>query len=190
MNQEFDLLQVVIQDTARMVFKNLLETHQGEQFYVFALYTDDSLASMYAAANSEEGYQRQLDENKKVWGALGTELGTADLQILRWAIVEWAYDFVGKEHFQGVDNMLSQVSQNKFEISDELQIRKAQILNIMIVALRNLDQEGLFGIGENRRKVTIFASTSDSNQGFEAENNSARALNPASVVQSFIARYE
>jgi uncharacterized protein DUF4303 len=109
---------------------------------------------------------------------------------LRWATVEWSYDHLGKEYFQDVDNSLSQVSQNKLETNNQFQIRKAQVLNTMIVALRNLDSEGLFGIGAERKKVTVFASTSDSDQGFEAENDSARALNPDSVFQSFMARYE
>ena len=186
MNREFDLLRVAIQNATRVTFKNLLETHQDEQFYVFALYTDDSLTSIYAAANSEEGYQKQVDKNKEVW----SKLGIADFKSIRWTIVEWAYDYVGKENFQDVNNLLCQVSKNKFQNDNESPTSKEQVLDTMIVALRNLDREGLFGVGEDRKKVTVFASTSDSDQGFEAENDSARALNPDPVFQSFIARYE
>jgi hypothetical protein len=186
MNRELDLLQVAIQDASRAAFKNCLEAHPSEQFYAFALYTDDNLMGMNAAANSEEGYQKEVDKNKEYLD----EIGTVDLQHLRWATVEWSYDHLGKQYFQNVDNSLRQASQNEFETNNEFQIRKAQVLNAMIVAWRNLDRDGFFGIGAERKKVTIFASTSDSDQGFEAENDSARALNPDSVFQSFIARYE
>jgi hypothetical protein len=59
----------------------------------------------------------------------------------------------------------------------------------MIEALRLLDQEGLFGVGAERERITLFVTISDDNGAEELENISAKLLNPPAVFDRFIKRY-
>lgn len=60
----------------------------------------------------------------------------------------------------------------------------------MIEALRLLNQEGLFGTGAEREKITLFVTISDDNGAVQLENESAKVLNPPAVFDRFIKRYE
>jgi uncharacterized protein DUF4303 len=65
MNREFELFRVAIQNAARAAFKNLLEVHRDEEFYAFALYTDDNLTGITAAAIVSKGIKKQSTSIKR-----------------------------------------------------------------------------------------------------------------------------
>ncbi|WP_254217692.1 DUF4303 domain-containing protein [Burkholderia multivorans] len=60
----------------------------------------------------------------------------------------------------------------------------------MIEVLRLLDQEGLFATGAEREKITLFVTISDDDGSVDLENKSAKVLNPPSVFDRFIKRYD
>ncbi len=191
LNLDYDKLRTAILDAARLSFTNLLEAHPDEQFYAFSLYTDDDVTSVYSSANSEEEYQQAIIKFKEAFDE--DEMEKADLNSLRWAYVEWAYDCFGKVYFEDLNNLLGDINQNKAEMTiNDFIMHKKQVLNALITALYDLNKEGLFGDGEDREQVTVFASTSDcdSDEGFQSQNDSAKILNPESVFQSFLTRYE
>lgn len=60
----------------------------------------------------------------------------------------------------------------------------------MTAALRLLDQEGFFGVGETRNEVVLFVSISDDDRAIQLENDSAKTLNSPAAYQEFVERSE
>jgi len=183
---DFIKLQSEIQDATKFAFNGLLEAHSDEHFYAFALYTDDSVISIAPSANSEEGYQRAIINFKKQFGEIEPE----DLLYLQWATAEWAYEYVGHEHFSIVNDLLKKAQQNDSEYRKvDFQKYKGKVLSTMVAALHQLDEDGLFNVRSNREELTVFASISDSDEAFLFENFSAQSINPESVFKAFSLRY-
>ncbi|KVH35217.1 hypothetical protein WS88_19490 [Burkholderia cepacia] len=107
-----------------------------------------------------------------------------------WATAEWAYESAEADSFNPLckklaDTVLgSTIPETRFDAFFKALQRD------MIEALRQLDQEGLFGTGAEREKITLFVTISDDNGAEELENRSAKILNPPAVFDRFINRYE
>lgn len=107
-----------------------------------------------------------------------------------WAIGEWAYEAAESDSFNPLCKKLAgtvpapNFPEAKFDVFFE------DLQSDMIEALRLLDQEGLFGTGAEREKITLFVTISDDDGSVEPENNSAKVLNPPSVFDRFIKRYD
>lgn len=171
-----------IRDAARETYRALLAKHPGEHFYAFALYTDSGAMTVVPAANSAEGLQR-----------VRRKMGVRDEESapeFTWATGEWVYESAEARMFTPLCKRLADaVLSVRFPEStfgrffDELQ-------RDMIEALRMLDQEGLFGVGAERERITLFVTISDDDRAEELENASAKVLNPPAVFDRFIRRYE
>lgn len=171
-----------IRDAARETYLALLAKHPDEHFYAFALYTDSDAMTVVPAANSEEGLQRVRKQM-----AVGDDERAPEF---RWATGEWVYESAEAGSFNPLCKKLADAVLSpgfpaaKFvHFFDELQ-------RDMIEALRLLDQEGLFGVGAERERITLFITVSDDNRAEELENVSAKLLNPPAVFDRFISRYE
>ena len=186
MTMDFARLRAAVYNSAKRAFIEVHESHPSERFYAFALYTDDGVMGISPSANSEEGYQRMVGNYRAMFG----ETSPAELRYLRWATAEWAYEAAGQEHFHPVHSLLTAVDRYGPEEEDGFVAFKSQVLTTMVEALQDLDADGLFGSGEEREKVTLFISISDSGVAEQVEDESARKLNPESVYARFRARYQ
>jgi hypothetical protein len=184
MGMDFTALRADIARAAERAFTELKARHRGEHFYAFALYTDDGAQTVVPAANSEEGFARKL----ALSGADETEYPH-----YRWSTGEWLYDAVGDEHFRGISDRLNAPgaapSEEEDPSGEAFGAFKQGLLDAMTGALSDLEARGFFGKGAVREQVTLFASISDSDDAEEAENASARRLNPAPVLAAFLERY-
>lgn len=181
MGINFNELRILMRDGAREAFSGIQTDHPDEQFYAFALYTDDSADSLLPAANSEQGYQRTVERYSAT--------DARELAYLRWSTAEWAYEAfdVSKNHFRGVRECLSSLDRSW---PDESFVAfRQQYFATMINALLDLETEGFFGVGDVREKVTVFATVSDSELAEGLEKKSVRKINPRSVYQRFIHRF-
>ncbi|RQU04049.1 DUF4303 domain-containing protein [Burkholderia cepacia] len=171
-----------IADAARVTYRALLAAHPGEHFYAFALYTDSGAMTVVSAANSEEGLMRIREQ---------MEVGDdEDAPEFTWATGEWAYEAAESDSFNPLCKKLADtVLGPNFPEANFGQFFKS-LQSDMIEALRLLDQEGLFGTGAEREKITLFVTISDDNGAEELENESAKILNPPTVFDRFIKRYE
>ncbi len=205
MSVDFAALRAQIRDAAEKAFAEVRESHPGEQFYAFALYTDDGAMTVEPAANSEEAYQQKIRQA----GATSA----SQQAYYRWETAEWAYEAVGGNHFDGVydalnvpdrygagaveatvepeedENQEGDEAFDEGEEDEEFTAFKGRLIQTMTEALRDLDSAGFFGQGDERRKVTLFVSISDADQSTEIENASARKLNPEAVYEPFLRRY-
>ena len=180
-------LSAVIRDAARQAFGDLRRAHPEETFYAFALYTDDGWMTIVPSANSEEGFQR----------AISSEPDQTSHHAYRWSTAEWAYEAAGNEHFDAANELLNASSADEepddSDETEEVRLYREQgdaLIASMVEGLRLLDAEGFFGTGEERGRVTLFVSISDSDEAEEVETISARQLNPPNVAAAFAKRYE
>lgn len=148
-------LSDVFEEAAEKAFISLLEEHNTERFYYFALIIDEGLKP-YISAWSYEALDECLTENKpeseeeKLW--------------YKWGACESPYAGYGyDEYFSECNKLLyerekiadktDEIMGNYEEIEKEFQLR----LNSMEEAMRHLDEKGIFGTGEDRKKVVINA---------------------------------
>jgi hypothetical protein len=170
-----------ISDAARETYRALLAKHPGEHFYAFALYTDSGAMTVVPAANTEEGLQRVRKQM-----AVGDEERAPEF---RWATGEWVYEAAEAGPFHPLCKRLAGAVLGSDSPATEFGHFFHELQRDMIEALRLLDQEGLFGVGAERERITLFVTISDDNGAEELENISAKLLNPPAVFDRFIKRY-
>ena len=166
-----DLIQAI-----RACFDDLKRSVEGETFYAFALYTDESAMTVVPAANTLEGLQETL-------GKMGIT-DEAETPWFKWSVEEWKYVAWRSKDFNELSRKLRTAPErSEFEIFYE------SLLSDMTVALKQLDEEYYFGNGAERGKIVLFISVSDSNAAFSVENESAKILNPTLLYDAFVNRY-
>ena len=174
---DFETLRQDLRAAATAAIAELRAAHPGEQFYAFALYTDEGVAGISPAANTEAHLAKRTAEYKYT--------KPAEINYLRWSTSEWAYEGFGWEHFKPSYDAIMSASDSG--MSDAAFARhRGQVLRLMIDVLGDLDRDGVFGRGAGREGVTLLCSVTDPDDPFELLNRSVRALNPPPVV----ARYE
>jgi hypothetical protein len=107
---------------------------------------------------------------------------------VRWATAEWAYEGAGADHFDAACKLLN--SDKRDDTDDDRGYRAFanKVIGSMVGALRELDEAGFFGTGDDRERVTVFVTVSDSDAAEQIENQSAKQLNPAAVAKRFAKR--
>ena len=93
MSIDFSKLHAEVKEAATTAVIELRSAHPSEHFYGFALYTDDGVAGICAAANSEEGLTSAILRYKFK--------DPRENIALRWDTGEWQYEGFGSSHKQG-----------------------------------------------------------------------------------------
>jgi hypothetical protein len=175
------------QGAARRSFAKVRGRNTGETFYVFALYTDDDASGVSPASNTAEGYGRRLGRYRNNAGfmeslkEMGLEFSPFDY---KWGHPEWAFEAAESGEFEAADALIRDESRQE----DYVEAR-AGVFAAMVLALKDLDAGGFFGAGDERARVTLMCSASDSAATAWLEDESARALNPPGVYQAFFAEW-
>lgn len=167
-----------IYEAAKLTFTQLRQQSQ-EEFYAYALYTDDSAMTVVPAANSLNGLAVKLQEE--------AEIGEPDEPIklyYKWASAEWQYEAWGGKNFQDICSIVRHHPKRV-----EFTAFREEVINAMTQALKRLDNEGFFGTGSQRKAITLFVTSSDSDDAEEIENRSAVTLNPLNA-DDFLRRFE
>ena len=177
---DFLRLRKLVRDAAKKAFADLRKAHPGETFYAFALYTDDGAMTIIPAANSEEGFRRAAEK----YGYSKPD----QLAWIRWSTAEWAYEAAGGEHFDAAHEQLNLPNRDTGP-EDKFVHFLGNLIESMVGALKDLDDEGFFGEGEASEAVTLFVTISDSDLADAIEERSSRELNPRPVHKRFLKRY-
>jgi hypothetical protein len=184
-----------IAEAARRAFTDARSQHPDETFYAFALYSDDDAMTVVPTCNTEQGYERcvkRYQKNKSYMDSI-TSRGIAfsdSLSSFRWGTDEWAYGGAGVEHFKTVNKLINAEGQYDEDDPDEFVQFKGQVFATMVLGLRDLDAEGFFGTGRQRRGITLLCSISDSPCAVWLYEESARRLNPRPVYQAFSKQWQ
>jgi hypothetical protein len=167
---DYSSLRRELIDAARTSFQAIRNAHPREQFYTFALYSDDGAMTVVPAANTEEGLERA---RLKYGPAMRDEK-----DYLRWGTAEWAYEAAAAEPFDAACQRLYKAADDSWE-DDDFAAHRLRVFEQMINALDSLQNEGFFGAADERRRITLFCTVSDSDNSQRIERESAVRLNGA-----------
>lgn len=198
---DYPAIRATARDAARRAFQTVREAHPDERFYAFALCSDhEEIGGMSASANTEEGLQRKLDrrskrkkeyrEQEKAALAAAGIAWDDYLNYYRWNLPEWAYHCIECADFVPLIHMLSDPLENLEEDPEEsdpegFNEHRAQVCASMILAMKDLDDEGFFGSGAERESIVLFAYLLEPPETYWFALESARRLNPPSVFEGF-----
>lgn len=160
----YTALQQELVEATRRAFNEVRESHRGESFYVFALFTTPDCSYVLPTAYSEE--------------ALAAKGESA-----RWDPYDWKSHSEGEQHFDRVQKLLD--DNPATNIADDAAAEKhiERLLETFIKALKQLDAEGFFGVGSDREKVVVLIRLDDEDTNLLLE--CAEQLNPPSVFERF-----
>lgn len=172
MNNYNEQLVCLLENAAESTFKALLE--KNESFYYFAFLIDEAV-SPYISAWSYEALENLISELE-----LSDE---TDKLEYKWGICESPYmAFEHDVHFKEVDEFLQEndiwsLSDDDFDA--EFDVR----LNSMEEALKRLDKKGLFGTGDDRKKIVISAEVVPPEY---INTVIVQRLNPDDIIQEWL----
>lgn len=191
----FQALRREITNAARQAFAAIRSEHALERFYAFGLRTSGCAHGMMPAANSEQGFRCVLDKYERYRADTEATLAKIGmtyshyLKYYRWCTSEWAYETpVG---FARVWELLDECNCD-IHIEDSpasYDQRLGECYAAMILALKDLDREGFFGIGADREEVTVLCSNADSLETTWLTIESVRMINPATVADRFLPQW-
>jgi hypothetical protein len=152
-------------------------TQPDETIYAFALYTDDDVAGVWPAANTEEGFAEAVARYN-----FTDERNNAGI---RFSTGEWKYEGFGTQHFRQSADVLRSMAEEHADGEAFARFRQ-QVLDLMVEVLAALDAEGVFGRGPERERLTLLCAVTDADEsGEEFSERSIRTLNPPAVVAAY-----
>jgi hypothetical protein len=180
MKASFERLRREMAKAARRTFRVYQQQHPDEEFYAFALYTDDDAGAAVCAANTEQALARAT-QRYRARGGTAPEPGH-----LRYIPDEWAYS--GAEGNIGAWAKIWEMNRALAD-DDGIAFRtyKNNALEAMLLALKDLDAEGFFGSSAERERVTLLVWITDSAEAEKWWLRSIKELNPRAVYKRFSA---
>jgi len=163
----------------KTAFSELIRANPGQDFYAFAVFTDDSLQFLHPAANTDEAltatvrrYRETVDPK---YGCTSTRVG------MRWSYGDWGFfaNF-GLEHFAEINEaLIANIDGPEEEYESRIDSLWAAVLD----GFQRLEKEGFFGSGPDRSKITLLAV---GDLPSELVESWVSALNPPDVADRFL----
>jgi hypothetical protein len=129
---DFNSIKEALKDAVKAAFNEIINSHNGEIFNGFALYTD-AIGSMIApAVNTKEHFEKNITLYPK------------DEQFYKYATTEWKYEGTGGTIlFEPINNMISQYTA-KLNNEKKKQNFRNGIIELCITVLLELKTEEYF----------------------------------------------
>lgn len=168
-------LEKKLEEAARKAIKKLLSENK-ENFYYCSLITDGEGHCPVISAWSQEALERILEEEAEP----DEDMETVRLEY-KWSYADSPYYAYGEEFFEEIKELFDDGME---DLDDE---QAEEEVNLRIEAMERvmaaLDQEGLFGIGDDRMKIVINAEIMPPDYG-----NTERAirLNPKEALKEWL----
>ena len=141
MSNEIENLVKAITDATRNAFTDLFKNN--ERFYYCVLMTTGEALPPFISAWSWEALERKV-ENR-----------TDEFEYLKWSYADSPYYDYGAEYFKEVIELFAK-RPNLHNLDDEHYYKEFDLrLNAMELAMRKLDEEGIFELNQNRKEVYI-----------------------------------
>ena len=202
------LLQSTLRDELRAAWIKIRDEHADERLYGFGVYTTDSASYLMVTAFSEKA----LDDNvatsvanfseggkhSKLRKSAISMGGTPDdpvlqRQSLRWSPCDSPLHEKGAGLLPRSDKIVQELDfegrwdgdeDDDDDFDDELQEPEvAEVFQIAVQVLRELDREGVFGVGAERERLVLSVWQGD--QSNLARHAFAKTLNPPTVATRF-----
>ena len=192
MNFNLEEMEKVLYREAKQTFLQIRDDLSDEYIYSLALYTTDNLGYLLPTCSTLEGLERVAKEYKA--RAHYKDRSLAQLKdLLKWSYADSPYHSI-------YEDTMNETFEMMFEFDDALstayddeeggseeggdQLLQAAF-STCVKVLRQLDEEGVFGKGEYRKRTVLNIAMGD--QSDESRIQFARLLNPPSVAERFAA---
>jgi hypothetical protein len=149
---DFELLRKTAVREAIVAFQAAVSKYSSEEFYVFCLYTDNDVTSVYPVANTLEGLKRIC--------AASDDEGT---NYYRWAPAEWDLDFGQYEpssHMTETNKLLYPVEHPEEE-NEVFGERKQRALVTLTDVLAEVRESGVFSGHSRHSKIAFWVNIGD-----------------------------
>lgn len=143
MNEKFEQ---ELKNATRKAFQELFQIH-NETFYYCSLITQE-MACPYISAWSKEALKAYCKENEIT--------SEEDISDYRWSYADSPYCAYGWDYFNEVDRLFAAEDTGSMGM-EEYDKWADDLLDCMERVMCELDQEGVFGTGEKRRKIMVNA---------------------------------
>ncbi|MCI0641977.1 MAG: DUF4303 domain-containing protein [Gemmataceae bacterium] len=167
-------------------FRRIREAHPKDKFYCFAFYTNGEMNYVGVTASTYEGLDKVAEEYKKKppYKAMSIE----DLRLdLKWSPCDSPLHGDAENDLTALDSSMQAVAAElyrRFDLKDDGKSFKefeAQVRGCFANALKRIGAEGVFGSGDERKKVVANLLMGD--QSDEDRIGFAARVNPAESVQ-------
>lgn len=173
-----DQLADLVYVASKAAFSELISENPPQHFYAFALFSDDSLQFLHAAANTEEALTATVKRYRETvdpkYGCTSTRAG------MRWCYGDWGFFVVGDEHFAEINKALNE---NHRGPEEEFWARIDSLWAAALSGFRRLEKEGFFGSDAERSKITLLLV---GDLPSELAETWVTELNPPQVADRFI----
>lgn len=155
-------LKQMLENAVKAAFETLLKEHD-ETYYYCSLITDEEGNCPFISAWSREALQKILQEN---------DVTSEDEKLeYKWSYADSPYCAYGwEDYFTEINDMVEE-RKNIYEEDDRLDEWLELLLDYMEKVMKNLDKQGVFGVGEKRNQIVINAEVMPPDYG-----NTLRAL--------------
>jgi hypothetical protein len=165
-------LASALTEAARAAVSQLFRERPDEQFYYVSLITSPEGHTPVISAWSEEALAHALEGGK----------GVAQNE-LKWSYADSPYFAYGERHFEPVRELLSRMGSGADDRATEVADVELR-LRAMEHAMAQLDESGIFGRGEARKKIVINAEVMPPDSTNVAR---AKRLNPPEALVAWLA---
>ncbi|NUP11823.1 MAG: DUF4303 domain-containing protein [Polyangiaceae bacterium] len=163
----------VVRDAAKNAWRELRAARPNDTFYYYVLWTTGVVHRPAPSACSEEG----LAQVVAAYRQSGSGMAAKEL---RWSENDSPFDLAGDHCFARVTTLFESLG-DPYERTDAV---RRQLLEAVVQALRDLDEEGFFGAGRERDAVVINVTMPGEED--EAETVArARTLNPRGALTAY-----
>ena len=167
-------LAAAVKTATRRAYSELLRRHP-ERFYYFTLVTTDEAHPPTVAAWSEEALDR----------AVAAADDPADARFnLEWSYADSPYLCFGTRYFAGVRRLYARRPEIDSLDEDGWEAEYDFRLDASEQALRELSDEGLFGVGAARDRIYVNAEVMPPDR---TNTERARRINPPAAIETWLA---
>lgn len=167
-------LSMLLTAEAKTAFKHLVRNAPENDFYGFALFTDDSAQGIDIAANTQTHLLQSTTDLRN------SRYQAAEAFSLKWYTTEWQYEGGYAEHFPESDEEIRRMFLEKGEAA------RVEVFQAMLESLKSLRDESFFESLTECDKTVVLVSVTDSEEDEELMIRSVHDLNSKSVYEEFI----
>ena len=164
---------------AEKSFTALFNEHSKEHFYYCTIVMADGAAPCISA-QSEESLIKYLKDNN-----------VSDSEILdyKWSWADSYYCGYGYDEFFGeVAELFEKSFEDLWDDDVKFEQKYCEWFNAMETVMKILDEKGIFGVGDDRDRVFVYAEESPPDEEFESQyHERAERMNPSAVYKKWLA---
>jgi hypothetical protein len=187
---DFSEFELHLRQAVSSTFTQLRQ--RGEQIYAFNLFTAALWEYMYPSYSSEESLLRSAQEFQT--SATELENQVEWMRTARWNPADWENADPSNRHFQAVNDWLTANDITGWVTDDgenekEFDKKNDFLDKICRGVLRQLDAEGLFGVGAARMKITLHVTIVHERVEFANDRSwieETRLLNPSDAYMRWL----